>query len=142
MEHSLEIKNKIIELFFTNGKYDARKWRNSQNEEIKKILDTIDNQLLSEKIYAIINGNGMCKTCGGPVKLISFNRGWKDFCSSSCAQKNNNTRIKMTETMKTRYAGATNIWEIPGYANAMRTKISKTKRLKNINYFKTSSIVQ
>lgn len=139
MQHSLEIKNKILENFFTNEKYDARKWRNASIPEIKNILDSVNNTLLSEKIYTILNGHGECRTCGSIVKLISFNAGWKNFCSRSCAQKNNNTRNKAIETMKLKYNGASNIWEIPGYSDIIKEKISKTKKSRNINYFKSTS---
>ena len=114
---------------FTDGRFDSRRWRNASLPEVKLILDQHPGRNVSEKVYSAMFGAGSCIECGGLVKLNSFNAGWKDFCSTTCAQKNTGTREKAEATCLRNNGGRT-IWEIPGYKDRISKKISDTKKAK------------
>ena len=61
-----------------------------------------------------------CKTCGNPVMLISFNKGFKNYCSKGCISRDTEIKRKKEETSLKKY-GVTN----PNKSRVVREKTEK-----------------
>ena len=89
-------------LFLPNSKFNpsyTKKFINSLTPERKVWFDSQLGLTLSEKIYNIINDNHSkpkCHQCGKRVKFISFGKGYREFCSSTCRAKGNRKQVEIT----------------------------------------------
>lgn len=71
----------------------------------KEQLESFNGNKLSEKLYCAMNNiieNPICE-CGNTVEFEQFYRGYRSFCSGSCAQKSTKTREKLEKTCLERY---------------------------------------
>ena len=60
----------------------------------------------SEKLYCYynnINEPVHCSCCGNRVKFISFNKGYKKYCSDKCSNKDPNKKLKVRQTNLKKY---------------------------------------
>jgi len=122
-----ELQQKLKTAFFTNDRYDARRWRNKNLPHIKKILGDLAGKTLAEQVFEAIHGRSNCLVCGASVRLGSFSVGWERFCSRGCAQRHPMVRDKAKRTCLERHGGKT-IWEIPGNKAKIAKKISAGRR--------------
>lgn len=66
------------------------------------------NFSLPQKIYTFLFCNNKCprcKICNGPVSFISFNKGFRIYCSGDCASKDSEFQYKRMNTNKVKYGG-------------------------------------
>lgn len=80
-----------------------------------------------ELVYQIFNdmpGPAECKECNKPTSFLSFNKGYTEFCSKSCASKNIDSKNKRNQTIQDRFGDA-------GLKSAEIINKKKTTSLKN-----------
>lgn len=51
----------------------------------KKIDEEYSGSKFSEKLYIHYNGKPICKVCGNDTKFMSFQKGYREFCSPKCS---------------------------------------------------------
>lgn len=73
--------------------------------------------------YNQLSNAPFCKTCSSSVKFISFNKGYTEFCSVSCASKN-------VEVVKKRHQTLTKNYGKLGYGNPALLEKKKQTSLK------------
>ncbi len=76
-----------------------------------------------ERLYMYIHPSCQpkCETCGGSVKFINFNKGYRKFCCPGCVSKNSNIKNKKINTCRLNY-GVDN----PSYSNDILIKKQTT----------------
>lgn len=77
-------------------------------KEIKEKTDFLEPDVpVSQRIHALVNDIRYpvtCPTCkNNSPKFVSFNQGYKVFCSPKCAQSNTDTRNKIKQTNLDKY---------------------------------------
>ena len=91
--------------------------------------NTPKDLIFKEKLYWIINNIHtipVCKTCGKKVRFVSFGEGYKNFCSGSCAAKNEQVKQDVKNRNLKKY-GVDN----PG---KLKSSIEKSKQTKLERY--------
>jgi hypothetical protein len=76
-------------LFLSSSNFNpsyTKRFFNTITKEREEWYNSLEGDSLSEKIYLLINNKTKpkCCYCGNPVKFISFNHGYRLYCSVSC----------------------------------------------------------
>lgn len=112
--------NKRVSGFLTNEKYTSEKFPEFF-KEVSEYSSFLGEITFKEKIHRYFKKdkeNKVC-VCGSPRKLLSIEKGYQEFCSSSCANKNTTERIKKSKEDK---------YGDPNYNNSKKFKESISKR--------------
>lgn len=79
-----------------------------------------------EQFYLLKNNKILC-SCGKETTFISYNKGYKKFCSIKCSSNNKEVRAKAKKTSLDRYGDE-------NYCNKDKIKATKLKRYGDENY--------
>lgn len=79
-----ELQQKVIDLFFTNGKYDARRVTPAKVLKMPE-LGLIEGKSISEKVWLLFHTRPNCH-CGNKTKFIDQTLGYRPYCSRKCIQ--------------------------------------------------------
>jgi len=103
-------KNQLLEYFLTDNKSGwkcvPKKLNNNNPKLYNNILNFLENSNIPEDIkfkqkvwHFIYKENNIitCKECGSPSKFLDIKRGYQDFCSTKCSNKN---KDKIEKTKK------------------------------------------
>jgi hypothetical protein len=86
------------------------------------------HNVTAEEIYLIVHNLNfvpVCRTCGEPSTLISFPKGFREFCSRACMNASPDVKDKRANTMLSKYGE--NPWNHPDIEN-------KKKKTSNEKY--------
>ena len=126
-----ELKRWLLDNLIKNGKL-KQSWKRTINYKNLSIWDELDKfengKTWNEKIYLIVNDIykiPKCLTCGNDVKFINFIVGYTRFCSSKCANRNQETKNKIQETNFKKYGTNYTLSN-----KSIRKKIKQTMLLK------------
>ena len=68
-----------------SGNITEKNLRKAHPDDFEKIMG-LPGQSLAEKYFIYINGpHKGCEYCGAPTRFLSFNKGYKKYCSRECA---------------------------------------------------------
>lgn len=97
---------------------------------IHNLLEQYKGDKYTEKLYNYIhNTSNKCKTCDKETNFVSFNDGYRDFCSSSCSMKNAVTKEKRKNTIKEKYGeDVENIFQVKSVVKHIQTERNKNKQ--------------
>lgn len=112
--------NKKVSGFLSNEKYLGQNFPNLFQKIDEFNLET-HTLTFKEKIYRYFKndtGDKEC-VCGGRRKFLSIEKGYQEFCSASCSNKNTVGRIKKSKEKK---------YGDPNYNNSEKLKESVSKR--------------
>lgn len=112
--HNDEADYYISKLFIlSSGDFDGNKCNSTKRwcQKHKNYVDYIVNRYtdssdISENVYRIINKIDelpKCSVCNGPVKYISFTRGYASTCSHKCAHNTKEYWNTFKNSMKNKY---------------------------------------
>lgn len=76
-----DIQQFLIDELFTNDKYDARRVKPRHHV----VLSTLPGDCTSEKVWLQFHTRPKCY-CGNETSYLNFTSGYRQYCSSSCAQ--------------------------------------------------------
>jgi len=127
----IDFTNKYILLKkFNSNCYNEQFWINKNEQELfEKLLKTrTDNESISELLYLSYYSKSKPKceneTCNNSVEFISFNKGYKHYCSPKCSLTSEKTKEKRLNTVNERY-GVNNVSEL----KETKDKISKSNKI-------------
>lgn len=92
--------------FNTRGQRTESYIKKNYPEFYQYLIDNYKEFPFSEALYRYvfnINNTPICKTCGSPVKFISFSHGYPKYCCSLCSNKDPEKIKKQIETSKEKY---------------------------------------
>lgn len=112
--HNDEADYYISKLFIlSSGEFDGNKCSHTKRwcQKHKNYVDYIVNRYadssdISENVYRIINKIDelpRCSVCNGPVKYISFTRGYSNTCSHKCAHNTKEYHQAFESSMNNKY---------------------------------------
>lgn len=126
------IENELLIYFQKNKEnYIKESWVSKNLPNLYQYLSDKEGQTISEKIYLLSNSKNYCKVCQKDTKFLSYDRGYRDYCSKKCSNNDEElTLIKTSSAKKTNMEkyGVDN----PSKLDIIKSKISKSKL--NINY--------
>lgn len=103
------VKHKISGSAIIDGNKinENTKWCKKHTKVVQYIKNRYtDSNNIEENVHRLfhkINKKPVCKTCGAPVRFISFRLGYANFCSHSCKTKNPEVRAKLINTNRKKY---------------------------------------
>jgi len=123
------MKTELHDILFVDDKFIRNRFRDDFFKKFhpflyEKIWDSISGRYsFKEKIYIIFHeiDNPVCKVCGNETSLISFNKGFHNYCSKQCIQKDNDVKEKVRQTNLKKY-GVDN----PNKSKEFRKKTEQT----------------
>lgn len=109
------IKEWIVNNLLQKNNAIKKRWRLLSIEELKEIPEfkefyKIKDVSIIQNAYMYfndINEVPLCPICKNPLKFINWNVGFTRFCSSSCANKSEQTKLKIKNTNKLKYGVST-----------------------------------
>ena len=91
-----------------SGNITEKNLQKAHPDDFEKIMG-LPGQSLAEKYFIYINGpHKGCEYCGAPTRFLSFNKGYKKYCSRECACNDPGRLQRIAETCMRKY-GTTNI---------------------------------
>ena len=78
------LRNKKV--FRSNGNLNTMFLRHIDNN-ILFIVDNYEGNTTQEKIWNVFYDRPACEICGSPTEFISFNKGYKKYCSPECKKE-------------------------------------------------------
>jgi hypothetical protein len=93
-------------LFLSDQKFNpsyTKKFRNSITKEKQAWYDSIPGEVLSQKVFHLINdlpNLPVCKICGNPVKFVSPKEGYREYCSATCRANGEADNVAKTNMAK------------------------------------------
>ena len=91
-----------------SGNITEKNLQKAHPDDFEKIMG-LPGQSLAEKYFIYINGpHKGCEYCGAPTRFLSFNKGYKKYCSRKCACNDPGRLQRIAETCIRKY-GTTNI---------------------------------
>lgn len=112
--------NKKVSGALSRESYAAEKYP-AFFEAVSAYTNSLEGLDFKEKIHRYFKRDQEKKVCvcGAPRKLLSIEKGYQEFCSAACANKNTQDRIKKSKVEK---------YGDPNYNNKSRSKETISKR--------------
>lgn len=103
-----EIRAQFLQLLFSNGKYNYRKWQGNNAQKLKQLIidaDFNELQTFEEKIWGLINDTTIKPKCycGKALSLKNIIKGFYTCCSVKCSNKSVERLQKIQKTNLERY---------------------------------------
>jgi len=107
-------------------------WVLKNLKNLYDFLKDIDGETLSEKIYLIENNKSFCKACGSKVKFLSYKRGYREYCSKSCSNNDQDLIGEKLQSYKKNNLKKYGV-ENPSMLDSVKGKISLSKEKLDYN---------
>jgi hypothetical protein len=101
-----ELKRRIKQQIFNNGKYDGNLWRKPQNKQLQKQVRDFDiTRSYKENVYRILNNyfNEPNCDCGKKVRFLSINDGYSTGCCSIHSKQSVETKQRRAKSNIEKY---------------------------------------
>ena len=107
-------------------------WVLKNLKNLYDFLKDIDGETLSEKIYLIEKNKSFCKVCCSKVKFLSYKRGYREYCSKSCSNNDQDLIGEKLQSYKKNNLKKYGV-ENPSMLDSVKDKISLSKEKLDYN---------
>jgi hypothetical protein len=102
-------------------------WVEKHLSQLFEYLKVLPGETVSEKLFLLENSKISCKICGADTKFLSYNRGYRTFCSKKCSNNDSElSSIRIESFKKT----SLEKWGVdnPAKVDTIKDKIKDSKK--------------
>ena len=113
-------------------------WVENNLPELHAHLAGMPGESTAERLYLMENPRPGCRSCGAPTKFLSYQRGYREFCSRSCSNSDPAASAVRVDAYRKSYMdrwGVDNAMKLPEVrekVSAARSRMDKSQMVERI----------